>query len=108
MTCTIRKTGKALERKYNTSERKRKRENRETNKLPIQIQTRFLDYIRNPVDPGLGSCPVTRVDGVSNSREESLVVAGPGLRREEDVFELRAVGDLFLFLISKCIIKIIN
>lgn len=51
----------------------------------------------DPINPLLGLCPVARViDNIADSWEICFVVPGPQLRSEEDVFELCAVGDLYL------------
>lgn len=67
--------------------------------LPIspagQVNSRLLDDLGNLGDGAAGQGPVTRLDRVADRREVSLVVAGPELGAEEDVFELSAVWDLF-------------
>lgn len=51
----------------------------------------------DPINPFLGLCPVARViNDIADSRKICLIVAGPQLRSEEDVFKLCAVGDLCL------------
>lgn len=62
--------------------------------LNIQLPARLGEDVRDSVDPPLCFRPVARVDGISDRGEEGLVVAGPGLRAEDDVLELGAVGDL--------------
>lgn len=52
-----------------------------------------VNDLGDTVDPFLGQSPVARVDAVADGGEDSGVVAGPQLGAEDDMFELRAVGD---------------
>ena len=49
------------------------------------------------VDLSLGEGPVAGLEGVRDAREGGPVVAGPELRRVQDVLVLGAVGELFFY-----------
>ena len=59
-----------------------------------QLPTRPLNNIRRLLDLLLPKIPIPSLDRIADSREERLIVAGPELRPEDDVLELRAVGYL--------------
>jgi hypothetical protein len=60
----------------------------------IQLHARLCENVSNSIDPSLGFGPIRRINGVSNSREIGLIVAGPCLWCKNDVFKLCPVGDL--------------
>lgn len=50
--------------------------------LYVQVYTRLRNNVGNTIDPGLRCVPVSGVNSIADSWEESLVVTGPGLRGE--------------------------
>ena len=59
-----------------------------------QVSRRLFDNVGDLGDGAVGQGPVSGLDRVADRREVGLVVAGPELGPEEDVFELGAVWDL--------------
>ena len=59
-----------------------------------ELPTRLPQDAADLVDLGLRRRPVALGEGVARAREEGRVVAGPLLRREDDVLELLAAGQL--------------
>lgn len=62
-----------------------------------QAIARINNDTGDPINPLLGLCPVARVvNDIAYSREICFIVPRPQLRSEENVFELCAVGYLYL------------
>jgi hypothetical protein len=66
--------------------------------IPHQLLSRPHNDISRLLDLFLRESPVPGFDGVADGGEVGLVVGGPELGAEEDVFELCAVGDLSHFV----------
>ena len=62
--------------------------------LLIQPPTRVRQDPRHLLDLFLRQLPITLIDRVADPREIGFVVAGPGLRSKDYVFELFAAGEL--------------
>ena len=62
----------------------------------VQLPGRPLQDAGDLLDLVPREHPVAVIDGVADAGEVSGVVAGPGLGCEDDVFVLRAVGELFI------------
>lgn len=71
-----------------------------SSRIPHQLPTRPHNRIRRFLHLFLSERPIPCIYRVADSGEESLVVAGPELGAEDDVFELGAVGNLFEVRIS--------
>ena len=68
--------------------------------LSVQFPTRLANNPRYFLHLFLGKRPVICINGISDRREERLVVSAPGLGRENYMFELCAIGDLYELLKS--------